>query len=124
MIIIGIGLVQAAASRFLRALRFLLPAELAGLAVLLTGVALGVLGIPDVTGRVAGDPMLGTRVAVASATLLTMVGCSIWGARLRLFSAVIGIAGGYVASLLCGLVGTNAAQRLAETPWFRVPASA
>ncbi|MFZ0017775.1 MAG: hypothetical protein WAL10_10600 [Acetobacteraceae bacterium] len=104
-LIISIGLLQSVASRFLRVLRFLLPAELAGLSVLLTGVTLGRFGIPDIIGGVPSDPLFHQRIVLGCVTLAAMVACSVWGARLRLFSAAIGIIGGYAASLALGTAG-------------------
>jgi len=63
-LIISIGLLQSVASRFLRVLRFLLPAELAGLSVLLTGVTLGRFGIPDIIGGVPSDPLFHQRISM------------------------------------------------------------
>ena len=120
-LIIATGLLQSVASHFLRVLRFLLPAELAGLSVLLTGVTLASFGIPDMIGGVASDPLFHPRIALACATLAAMVACSVWGARLRLFSAAIGIVGGYAASLVLGTAGSGMTQRLASAPWFRIP---
>ena len=120
-LIISIGLLQSVASRFLRVLRFLLPAELAGLSVLLTGVTLGRFGIPDIIGGVPSDPLFHQRIVLGCVTLAAMVACSVWGARLRLFSAAIGIIGGYAASLALGTAGSDMTQRLAGAPWFRVP---
>jgi xanthine permease XanP len=119
-LVVGIGLLQTVASRFLRPLRFLLPTELAGLAVLLTGVTLATIGIPDMIDN-TGDAGVHLHLLVACSTLAVMVACSVWESRLRLFSAALGIACGYAASLMFGTIGAGVSQSLSEMPWFRLP---
>ena len=92
MTIIG-GLCGTLLSRFMRQLRPLFPAEVTGTVVAMVGLEL----VPLSATKFLGIEMSGHRiepftVSVASITLLTMVGLSVWGRQtLRLYCALIGI---------------------------------
>ena len=92
MTIIG-GLCGTLLSRFMRQLRPLFPAEVTGTVVAMVGLEL----VPLSASKFLGIEMSGHRiepftVSVASITLLTMVGLSVWGRQtLRLYCALIGV---------------------------------
>jgi NCS2 family nucleobase:cation symporter-2 len=60
-----------------------------------------ILDFMGVKDRVS--PIETANVLVAMITLAIMVGMSVWGkGKLRLYSVIVGIAGGYAASILRG----------------------
>lgn len=118
------GFLEAALSRFFRVLRGLLPTELSGLVVLVTGLGVAQAGMDNVVaGMVAAD---GARwlqsLLVSCGTLAVMVGLTVWARRpLSTFGACAGLVIGYVASLLTGLVDTNVLDAMAPLPVLRLP---
>src|SRR5262245_41307924 len=97
------GLLEAALSRLLRPLRPYLPTEISGLVVLLIAVSMCNLGFRNLLGIGASQPVDLRENIVATLTLATMVGLSVWSRGTpRLFCALIGMVLGYVASAVAG----------------------
>lgn len=102
------GLLELGLARILRRLRAIFPPEIAGLVVLLVGVATGIVGLRTALGL---SPSAGTPAAadaaVALLTLAIMVALNVWGrGPLRLFCVLIGMAVGYACAWALGRVGT------------------
>lgn len=116
------GCVEAGLSRVLRYLRPYLPPEIAGFVVVMVGVTVGSLGVRYVLG-IAGAAPAGTReLAVSVITLGLMVGLNIWGrGALRLFCALTGIIGGYLAAGLLGVLPVTEFLRVMKAPLLGVP---
>jgi xanthine permease XanP len=111
-------------SRFLRMLRGVLPAELAGLVVLVTGLGLAQVGMDNVVTAVTSDngAFWLRTLLVAVGTLAVMVGCSVWGrGAIGTFGTCFGLVGGYGVGLAAGLVDPAALDALTRVPSFRVP---
>lgn len=107
------GLVECALSRLLRPLRAYLPPEVSGLLVTLIGVSLGGFAFRNLLGAAGPRPDLAPQLAVASVTLGTMVAFSVWGKGApRLFCALIGMAVGYTAASVAGLLTAADLQKL------------
>jgi NCS2 family nucleobase:cation symporter-2 len=117
------GLIEAALAPLLRHLKFLFPTEVTGLVVFMVGVSLIPVGSSKFLGvDYAGDPIRPLVLVVASATFLTMVMVNIrGGARLKLYSVLIGLVGGYVLSAATGLFGPAEWRQLGDAPWFALP---
>ena len=117
------GCVEAALSRVLRYVRPYLPPEIAGFVVVLVGVTVGGLGVRYVLG-IAGDvPASGRDLAVSAITLGLMVGLNIWGrGGLRLFCALLGFVGGYLAAAVLGVLPMTEFARIMKEPLLGVPA--
>jgi len=117
------GVFEALFSRVIRRLKFLFPSLVTGVVVLMVGVALIPLGSSKFLGiAIAGDPIDLMTMAIASLTLLVMVGLNIWGkGDLRLYSVLVGMVMAYVASTLVGVLGQDDWHRVAVAPWFSVP---
>jgi xanthine permease XanP len=114
-------------SQFVRRLRGILPTELSGLIVLVTGLEIARSGMNDIVGGATAriDSDLLPSLGVAMFTLALMVGCSVWGrGPLRTLGAIAGLLAGYVVSLAIGLVDPAALQQVATTPLLHIPAIA
>lgn len=121
------GLTEMAIAAALFRLRPFMPAEIAGFAVLMIGVVLGMLGfrliigVPEAGGAAAVPAFYAISGVVA---LAVMMGISTWGTpRLRLYGVLLGIGVGYVTGLLIGSVdggdvlrGVLSAPRLPALP--------
>jgi xanthine permease XanP len=123
---IAAGLFEVALAPALRRLRALFPPEIAGLVVLLVGIATGVVGLRTAlgVGEDSGGPAL-TDVALALVTLAIMVGLNVWGrGGLRLFCVLIGMAIGYAAAWGLGRLETGGLASVAGDTIFAVPSLA
>lgn len=105
---IAAGVLEVALARALRRLRALFPAEIAGLVVLLVGIATGVVGLRTAlgAGHHAGPPS-SIDIGLALLTLVIMVALNVWGrGPMRLFCVLIGMAIGYLAAWGMGRIET------------------
>jgi xanthine permease XanP len=111
-------------SRFLRRLRGVLPTELSGLVVLVTGLGVAQAGMDNiVAGMTAGDGAEWLRsLLMSGGTLAVMVGLSVWGrGPLRTLGAGVGLVCGSVASFAIGLVDHASLDALVHVPLVRLP---
>ena len=112
-------------SRFLRRLRGILPAELSGLIVMVTGLSIAQTGMADLVGSMTADGGAAwpARLLVAVVTLAAMVGCSVWGrGPIRTLGAIAGLAAGYACGMATGLVDHSLLDLIARAPLVRLPA--
>jgi len=117
------GLIEAGLSRVLRYLRPFLPPEVAGFVVVMVGVTVGGLGVRYVLGVGAAEPASARELAVSALTLGLMVGLNVWGRGApRLFCALLGIIGGYVAGALLGVLVVADFARVMDAPLIGLPA--
>jgi NCS2 family nucleobase:cation symporter-2 len=99
------GVVEAALSRALRPLRPFFPPEIAGFVVVVVGVTLGSLGTRYVLGIGVSGSLHRLDLAVTAVSLGAMIVLNVWTrGSLRIFCAVIGMAVGYVAAALAGIL--------------------
>jgi xanthine permease XanP len=118
------GSLEIVLSRFLRRLRGVLPAELSGLVVLVTGLGVAQAGMDNiVTGMTAGDGVMWPRsLLVSVGTLAVMVGSSVWGrGPLRTLGAGVGLVCGSAASFATGLMDQDSLDALVHVPLVRLP---
>lgn len=116
------GLTEVAIAAAMFRLRPFMPAEIAGFAVLMIGIVLGmigfrlIIGVPE-TGGTAPTP-LPLYAVTGVVALAVMMAISTWGTpRLRLYGVLIGIAAGYGLALIIGSVdGRAVLQGLASAP--------
>lgn len=109
------GLVELILSRFVQRLRPYLPTEIAGFAVLMIGLTLGILGFNLITGvSAAGEVMgasVGTQALLGIACIAIMIVLNVWGSKnLRLYGCLIGLALGYVAAVFFGMIDFSGAR--------------
>jgi NCS2 family nucleobase:cation symporter-2 len=116
------GLIEIALSRVLRFLRPLFPPEIAGLVILLIGVATGAVGIRTLIGVGDPEPPGLAHAIVAAVTLGTMVALNVWTrGGLRLFCVLIGMAIGYALAEVLGAVDSTQRETFAAVSWLALP---
>jgi xanthine permease XanP len=117
------GLLEVGVARALGRLRAILPAEIAGLVVLLAGIATGIVGLRTAMGGAGGaDPARPADLGLALLTLAVMIALNVWGrGMLRFLCVLIGIVAGCVAARALGRVVTPPADLAAAVPLFSLP---
>ena len=116
------GVAEAFFSRFLNRLRFLFPAEITGLVVLMVAEGLVPIGVSKFLGiNYEGEPIRIPCVVTATVSLLAMAGVTIWGKKLRLYSVLIGMVLGYGLSILTGLLSASEFHQAFNSPWMALP---
>jgi NCS2 family nucleobase:cation symporter-2 len=117
------GLLEIALARGLGRLRAIFPAEIAGLVVLLVGVASGIVGLRTALGGADASAVpLPVDLGLALLTLAVMVGLNVWGrGKLRLLCVLFGMAAGYLAAWALGRVGGAQGAQLEAAPLLAVP---
>ena len=117
------ALVEIGLSRLLDRLRVVFQPVIAGFAVLVVGLQLGLVGTSetlDVTGEASPD--FPWHVAVALATLGACIGFSIWGRGIfRLVSTLLGLALGLGLALVTGVIGPPAFAAIGAAGWIELP---
>ncbi len=117
------GLFESVLSRVIRRLRFLFPAEVTGVVVLMVGVALIPLGASNFMGIETDEALFEMpHVLLGLSTLAIMVVLNIWGSGvLRVYCVFIGMVAGYVIAYFSGIMTSLDVARLSETRWFALP---
>jgi xanthine permease XanP len=113
------GLLETAIAPLLNRLRAIFPPEISGLVILMIGMSAGLAGLRSMLSAdiAAVDT---SEWCVAGITLAAMVTLNVWGRGiLRMVCALTGLAVGYVAAGLAGLLGQFAA--VGEAPWIGLP---
>jgi NCS2 family nucleobase:cation symporter-2 len=120
---LGAGLLEAVMAGVFRRLRALFPPEIAGLVVLLAGIATGMAGLrAALGGEAAGSQRDAVQIGLALGTLALMVALNVWGrGPLRLFCVLIGMAAGYAGAALLGMVGAADWAKVAAAPVLALP---
>jgi xanthine/uracil permease len=116
------GLTQLLFSFLIVRLRSIFTVEIAGLAVMLTGIATGQIGLKLLFGTESGSGATNLELTVAAFTLFVMVFCNIWlRSRLRLFATLIGLLAGSVLATGLGVLPFETIKHITDTPWVRLP---
>jgi len=117
------GLLAIGLARVLSRLRAIFPAEIAGLVVLLVGIASGIVGLRTaLAGADVSAVPSSVDLGLALTTLAIMVVLNVWGrGKLRLLCVLIGMAAGYAAAWALGRVGAAQAAQLGAAPLFALP---
>ena len=117
------GIFEAVFARLVNRLRFLFPTEITGMVVLIVAEGLIPLGVSKFLGvGYEGEPVKGWNLLVASITLLIMIGANIRGrGNLKLYSVLIGMACGYILSVVTGLMTASDFKNIAHAPWIAIP---
>jgi xanthine/uracil permease len=123
--IILMALMVALLGRFLPLLRTWFPAEISGIALLLLGVSLIAPGMERAAGLNLSDTgslIDVDAVLIASATLATMVGLSVWSTgRLRILAMLIGTLVGLLLAIMVGAFGGSELSQVTAEPLFAIP---
>jgi|RhiMethySRZTD1v2_1073278.scaffolds.fasta_scaffold61327_3 NCS2 family nucleobase:cation symporter-2 len=115
------GLFEAAVAPILNRLRGVFPPEISGLVIFMIGWSAGIAGLRIVLGAdvPAVDPM---EWAIAALTLAMMVACNVWGRGLvRMTAALIGLAVGYLAAGITGILDHSHFSPVLDAPWLGHP---
>ena len=117
------ALVEILMSRLLEPFRVVFQPVIAGFAVLVVGLQLGLVGVSetfDVAGELQAD--FTADVGVALLTLAACVGFSIWGRGiLRLVSTLLGLVLGVVVAILTGVIGAPTFETIGAAAWLSLP---
>ena len=117
------GVFQMLLSRVVRRIRFLFPAEVAGLMVAMTGIAGIAPGVSAIFGAVgANDSVSSASAWTGLSSLAIMISQNVWGtARMREYSILIGMVAGYVLSYSFGILDYAALTLLTDASYFAFP---
>lgn len=115
------GMTQVLLSGVLVRLRNIFTVEVAGVAVMLTGITTGKMGLEALFG-VESQQVDMHDVLVATVTLAVLVFCNIWvRARFQAFTTLAGLAVGTLIAMSLGMIPPSVWGDIAATPWLRVP---
>ena len=117
------GTVEAFISRIVKKIRFLFPPEVTGLIVFMVGVSVIGLAAKNFLS-IESEHVIPheTEIFVAILTLGTMVSLNIWSkGKMKLYSVLIGITVGYIASYFTGILNEEHFSKLAQEPIFDIP---
>ena len=121
--VIAAGLAMCLLSRVTSHLRVLFPPEVTGLMVSMSGLQLIALGCPRFIGYTGPGfvPDLRT-VAVGMATLLAMIGATVWNrGKLHALPILIGLAIGYVLAGMFAVISWKQLSHELSEPWASLP---
>jgi NCS2 family nucleobase:cation symporter-2 len=117
------GVIECLLSRVMHRLRVIFPPDVTGVVLTMVGLNIVPIMILDFMGVEDKDsPIETANVLVAVVTLAIMAGMSVWGkGKLRLYSVIVGIAGGYAASILLGVLTPGQMREVVEAPLVSLP---
>lgn len=117
------GLIECILARFIHRLRVLLPPEVTGVVLTMVGFNVLPIIVLDFFGLdKPSQPIEAVNVFVAVITLGTMVATNVWSkGKLRLYSVIIGIFAGFLASIGLGVLKSDQLHWLAREPFFSLP---
>jgi xanthine permease XanP len=116
------GVLQTVIAPVLRRVRFLLPPEIAGLVIAVVGLSIAVLGVRYSLESPANGGMMSEYLAIAAVSLATMVILNVWTkGYLRMFCVLFGMAVGYAASAVLGVLDFSASMPSEGLPLLRFP---
>jgi xanthine permease XanP len=117
------GFFEVLLSRVMHRLRVLFPPEVTGLVVAMVGITVIPVALPNFMGRDATDSITELpELMVALITLGTMVGISVWSkGKMRLYSVLVGMTLGYLASIGLGILNSSHLDLFAEAPLAAAP---
>lgn len=116
------GIFSVIFSRFLKYFRHLFPAEVCGVAVVMLGISMVGPAVTRFLGLHGNNSVDPHAFVVAFITLALMVALSIWPrGHVRLYSVLIGLAGGYGAALWLGVIDHASLQGLIGRGFLALP---
>jgi len=116
------GLLELVLAPLLNRLRPIFPPEVSGLVIFVIGLSGGIAGLRAMLGDKAA-PVSAEEWSVAALTLAAMIALNVWGKGMaRMLCALIGLAIGYAAAGLAGLLALGTVSTVAEAPWIGLPA--
>lgn len=117
------GVAEGFFSRLVRKLRMFFPPEVTGLIVTMVGVTVVHLAATNLFGlEGSGDGPKWESMLTAFITLGVMIGLNVWSkGKFKLFCAVIGMAVGYGAAAVFGVLGSQEYTTVSSEPWLAFP---
>lgn len=117
------GLFEGLFSLVVAKLRRFFPPEVTGTIVLMVGIEVIPIAIPKFFGidKAHTVPYM-PSLLIAIFTLAVIASFNVWGkGKMKLYSLLIGMAAGYIASFAIGILGYDSFKILADSPLFLVP---
>ncbi len=115
------GMLEALFSRLLTRLRPYFPTEISGLVIFMIGISAAMAGLRLLLGADA-EPVTPAEWSVAGMTLASMAAFNVWGRGIvRMLCALEGLAVGYVAAGLAGLLGGAQFESVERVAWIALP---
>lgn len=115
------GTLEVLFARLLSRMRPYFPTEISGLVILMIGISAGMAGLRLMLGANA-EPVTSAEWSVAGVTLASMIAFNVWGRGLvRMLCALEGLAVGYVAASLAGMLGGTQFENVARVSWIALP---
>jgi NCS2 family nucleobase:cation symporter-2 len=117
------GVIECFLARVMHRLRVLFPPDVTGVVLTMVGLNIVPIMILDFMGvKDRNSPIETTNVFVAIITLTIMVGTNVWSkGKLRLYSVIIGMVGGYGAAILLGVLTPAQMQFVLDAPALSLP---
>ncbi len=118
-----VGVVEMAFSRIMKYMRFLFPAEVTGVVVAMVGIVVIPLAIRNFFGLGLDDSHIHPlEVLVGTLTLAVMIALNVYSkGNLKLYAVLIGMIGGYLLSLLLGIVPSGDIESVAGAKGVALP---
>lgn len=112
-------------SRIMHRLRITFPPEVTGVVLTMVGLNIVPIMILDFMGvKDRNSPIETMNVLVGVLTLTVMVGTNVWSkGKLRLYSIIIGMVGGYGAAIFLGVLTPGEMRQVVEAPYCRYQTS-
>ncbi len=118
------GLCHTLVARILQYIRRWIPPEIGAVVLLLIGIQLGQMGLDEMFKQKSPDPLPGLSPQyIGMLTIAIMLVCTLaFKKTLGRYCVLIGIAVGYLSTLLVGYSGSSLKlSLLASAPWFGFP---
>ncbi|MBU3916230.1 purine/pyrimidine permease [bacterium] len=117
------GFFESFFSRVVQKLRFLFPAEVTGVVVMMVGMALIPLGVSNFMGIETDEALyVITDVNVGFLTLAVMIGLNVWSSgKLRVYCVFIGMMFGYLISYAFGIMTDLDLAVVSKADYFSMP---
>lgn len=116
------GLLEVVLAPLLNRLRPVFPPEVSGLVIFVIGLSGGIAGLRAMLDEKAA-PVSTEEWWIAGVTLATMIALNVWGKGMaRMLCALIGLAIGYIAAGVAGLLAVDNIRTIEQAPWIGLPA--
>jgi NCS2 family nucleobase:cation symporter-2 len=116
------GLLEVLLSFAFRRIRFVFPAEVSGLVIMLVGLTIGDIAARNIVAMAAAGDLAGWLVLGTTFGLITLLG--IWGSgAVARYAVLIGLAAGYALALLTGVVTEADLLAITAAPVMGLPST-
>ena len=117
------GVLESLISRVINRMRILFPPEVTGVVLTMVGLNIVPVMISNFFGITGTEStVLPANIFVAVITLAGMVGTNVWSkGKLRFYSVIIGMAAGYIAAYLLGVLTVSDLEMITESPLLSFP---